>query len=58
MTACRFSPSCLEYTRESVQKFGWIRGFVLGVKRISKCHPWHEGGWDPVPDRKIKAKGN
>ena len=47
---CRFSPTCSEYTKQSVIKFGVIKGLWLGMKRISKCHPLHEGGYDPVPD--------
>jgi hypothetical protein len=45
---CRFSPTCSQYTYEAVEKFGIIKGFLLGVKRISKCHPWNKGGLDPV----------
>lgn len=46
---CRFTPTCSEYTRQAIEKYGVLKGLCLGVKRILKCHPWHEGGYDPVP---------
>ncbi len=46
---CRFTPTCSEYTRQAIEKYGVVKGIWLGVKRISKCHPWHEGGYDPLP---------
>lgn len=48
--SCRFYPTCSHYGVEALQKHGAIRGSILTVKRISKCHPFHEGGIDPVPD--------
>jgi putative membrane protein insertion efficiency factor len=47
--ACRFYPSCSEYMYEAVEKKGVISGVFLGVKRLTKCHPWNPGGFDPVP---------
>ncbi len=47
---CRFQPTCSVYTMESVKKFGVFRGVFLGIKRILKCHPFHKGGDDPVPE--------
>jgi len=47
---CRFYPSCSHYTQEAIEKHGLARGVRLGAKRILKCHPWHEGGVDLVPD--------
>ena len=45
---CRFLPTCSEYTKESIIKYGVIKGFWLGLKRIVKCHPWGKGGYDPI----------
>ena len=45
---CRFLPTCSEYTKEAILKFGLIRGISLGFKRIIKCHPWGKSGHDPI----------
>ena len=47
--ACRFSPTCSQYAIEAIAKYGVIRGFVMGTRRLLKCHPFHHGGYDPVP---------
>jgi putative membrane protein insertion efficiency factor len=46
---CRFFPTCSEYTYGAIEKFGAARGMCLGAKRILKCHPFHSGGYDPIP---------
>lgn len=47
-SACRYYPSCSEYMREAVEKYGPARGVWMGVKRLLRCHPFHSGGLDPV----------
>ena len=48
---CRYHPTCSAYFIKSLQIHGPIKGFLLGVKRISKCHPWGGKGYDPVPEK-------
>jgi uncharacterized protein len=45
---CRFRPTCSEYMMDAIAKHGAIRGLWLGLKRLSRCHPFHQGGYDPV----------
>ena len=46
---CRFFPSCSEYSQESIVRYGAAKGAVLAARRLARCHPWHPGGYDPVP---------
>ncbi|WP_436885070.1 membrane protein insertion efficiency factor YidD [Mammaliicoccus sciuri] len=49
---CRFQPTCSNYAVEAISEYGIIKGTWLGTKRILKCHPFHPGGYDPVPPKK------
>jgi len=46
---CRFYPTCSAYATEALEKYGCLRGITLAVKRVLRCHPFHAGGFDPVP---------
>ena len=46
---CRFTPTCSRYAYEAILKYGALKGGYLAVRRLLKCHPFHEGGYDPVP---------
>lgn len=48
---CRFTPSCSHYAILAIERYGSVHGGWLAIKRIGRCHPWHPGGEDPVPDR-------
>jgi putative membrane protein insertion efficiency factor len=48
--ACRFEPTCSRYTEQAIKTHGVLKGSALGAKRICRCHPWNEGGFDPVPE--------
>jgi uncharacterized protein len=46
---CRFHPTCSEYASDAIVKYGSMRGSWLALRRLSRCHPWHPGGADPIP---------
>jgi putative membrane protein insertion efficiency factor len=48
--ACRFTPTCSRYAYEALDRFGFFKGGWMAVKRIGRCHPFHPGGYDPVPE--------
>lgn len=49
---CRFYPTCSTYAKEAIENYGIIKGSMLSIKRISKCHPFNSGGYDPIPPKK------
>jgi uncharacterized protein len=53
---CRFHPSCSAYCYDAISRYGAARGSWLGLKRILKCHPFHPGGIDPVPDLQMRIE--
>ncbi|HNP20030.1 MAG TPA: membrane protein insertion efficiency factor YidD [Fulvivirga sp.] len=53
-SSCRHTPTCSRYAVEAIQIWGPIKGLWLGLKRISRCHPWGTHGYDPVPEKKKK----
>lgn len=55
---CRFYPSCSAYAELAIRRHGVIRGSALAGKRLCKCHPWHAGGVDLVPESKIAGKSH
>jgi len=55
--SCRFSPTCSTYAYQAIQRFGVIKGSFLAIRRLLCCHPWHSGGYDPVPMKKLKSGG-
>jgi putative membrane protein insertion efficiency factor len=49
VSSCRYMPTCSQYGLEAITKYGWWRGWGMALARIGRCHPFHAGGWDPVP---------
>jgi hypothetical protein len=47
-SACRFHPTCSDYMKEAIERHGVVKGVGLGLRRLSRCHPFHQGGFDPV----------
>lgn len=49
---CVFEPTCSAYFKESIERFGWLKGLFMGLRRLSRCHAWQKNpGWDPVSDK-------
>jgi len=53
---CRYKPTCSQYMIEAIEAHGVVKGVWLGIKRLSRCHPWGGSGYDPVPERKSRHK--
>jgi putative membrane protein insertion efficiency factor len=52
---CRFHPTCSNYALEALETHGLMKGLWLAIRRVGRCHPWHEGGFDPVPTEAANA---
>lgn len=55
LPTCRFTPTCSQYAVDALTEYGLIRGSWLTVVRLAKCGPWHQGGWDPIPERQPES---
>jgi putative membrane protein insertion efficiency factor len=58
LPTCRFTPTCSQYAVDALTEFGFFRGSWLALVRLLKCGPWHNGGWDPIPDRDSHSDGH
>ncbi|MEB3020078.1 membrane protein insertion efficiency factor YidD [[Mycobacterium] crassicus] len=57
LPSCRFMPTCSQYAVDALSEYGLVRGSWLAVVRLAKCGPWHQGGWDPIPERSQRGGG-
>lgn len=55
---CRFQPTCSQYAYEAIARHGLVRGGALAAARLVRCGPWHPGGWDPVPEGRMRGKAH
>jgi uncharacterized protein len=53
LPTCRFTPTCSQYAVDALAEYGLLRGSWLAAVRLAKCGPWHRGGWDPIPERRV-----
>ena len=56
LPTCRFTPTCSQYAADALTEYGLVRGSALAAVRLAKCGPWHQGGWDPIPERRGPAQ--
>jgi hypothetical protein len=54
--SCRFMPTCSQYAVQALTEYGLVRGSWLSAARLAKCGPWHQGGWDPIPERRPESR--
>lgn len=57
LPTCRFVPTCSQYAVDALSDYGLLRGSWLSALRLVKCGPWHRGGWDPIPERRVIGEG-
>lgn len=55
---CIYMPTCSEYARQAIERYGAAKGSALAVKRVLRCHPFHKGGYDPVPEEEVCGSGS